>query len=118
MIQDVEEFCPELHIECLGDFGNVSVFEDREIPRKEPGSIQTVTPRVTQQIRTGPRLSREGDALRGDIRGRLRQSETVRVEVVNASVDGITPGDQVRDVHGEVAVEPRTKWIAASAQCG
>src|SRR5437660_425691 len=119
MIQDVEELRAELHIESLRDFRDVRVLEYREINCSESRPIQTVASRVTHEIlavlctcggcgRTGKGIGRASNE-----RGRLsRQRETVYVEVVNASLDGIASLGDIWEVHGKVPVKPGAKRIA------
>src|SRR3981189_233358 len=116
MIQYIEELRAELHIKSLRDSRDVGVLEYREIHGGESRPVQSVASCVTHKVlailRTRGRRGRTGKGIgrASNERGRLsRQRETVWIEVVNSSVDGIASLGDIWEVHGKVSVKPGAK---------
>jgi len=51
VIQNVKELRPELDVKGLGNYRYAGVLEDGKIHGGEPRSVQTVAPRVADEIR-------------------------------------------------------------------
>ena len=52
MIQHVKEFGPELNIKRFGDRRDTGVLEDRQVHRREPGTVKAVAAAVAEHVGT------------------------------------------------------------------
>src|ERR1700730_3665624 len=50
VIQDVEELCPELHVEALRNSLDIVFFEQRKVPVRDPRPDQNVASRVAAKV--------------------------------------------------------------------
>src|SRR5207249_8282848 len=94
VIQYVEKLRPELHAEAFRNLRDCEVLVCREIKVEEPRTVNAIAARIANEIRasardSGIRISRtsrakaERDALRSDLRSRLRQCEAIVVDVAH-----------------------------------
>src|SRR6185437_2213099 len=100
VIQDIEEFGAELNIEGLRNSGNVVVLEDGKVKIEQPGTVELVATSRSQYVHASAGDSRERLADRGKPGGRHGRRETVQVQVVDASGNGIAAKVAVGEVPG------------------
>src|SRR5882672_12607583 len=97
MIQDIENFKPDLGIEGLGNFSDVIVLEQRRIEVYQAGPSQDVAPYVAPEIRASARYAwvkrvrgfrhvmrnkAYGHALGGQRNRSCREREALGIDVV------------------------------------
>jgi hypothetical protein len=122
VVQDIEELGTELNIESFRNSCHAKILEDGEVDRGQSGTVQAIATGIAEQIRASAcdrrQRSAKRSALGGDIGSRLWQRKAIEVEIIHATVNRIASLGDVREVHGEISIEPCAQRIAARADSG
>ena len=122
MIENVENFHPELHVKVFGDSFHVVVLKQRHVQVNEARPHNAITPAIAQEVGTSARDRRaaEGDTQGRNIWSGLRKRKAIQVKIVEAAMDWVAPvhdvgkAERVSAVHSKrIRSDRDSEWHAS-----